>query len=220
MTEVEARVRIMTDAGVISDPEWQGRRITDLINESLLWAQAQLLGLQKNYWVTERTAGGIAGGTLQKITGSKIAEAELASDMNWDIPITSLSHADYATGVIARPVSLADWVFVNTNTVLKPSLSQPVFCQVGKDVYLYPALITAPSYLYTRLPATPTYNNNSTALDIPNQYLEMVIERVVMQIKAKIGDLRSKQLSMAEIDSFIQKKYQLTPPDTNRKVTQ
>lgn len=218
MTEVEMRVRIMSDAGVLGRPEWQGNRITDMIYESLLWAQAQLLALQKNYWIAERTAGGIAGGTLQKVTGVKIVEAELASDMNWDIPITSFSHADWTN--VARPVSLADWTFINSNTVLKPSTTQPVFCQVGKDVYLYPALLTVPSYLYTRLPAEPTYNNNSVAIDIPNQYLEMVIERVVMQIKAKIGDLQSKQLSMAEVDSFIQKKYQLTPPDTNRKVTQ
>lgn len=218
MTEARARIRIMTDAGILSNPEWQGRRITDMIYESLLWAQTQLLALQKNYWITERTAGGIAGGTLQKIVGSKVTEAELASDMNWDIPITSFSHADYTT--VARPVMLGDWTFLHANTVLKPSATQPVFCQVGKDVYLYPAILTAPSYLYTRLPAEPTYNNDAVNIDIPTQYLEMVIERVVMQIKLIIGDLQSKQLSMADIDSFIQKKYQLIPPDTNRKVTQ
>lgn len=218
MTEVEMRVRIMSDAKVMGLPEWQGSRITDLIYESMLWAQAQLLALQKNYWIAERTAGGVAGGTLQKVVGSKITEAQLATDMNWDIPITSFSHADYT--YVARPVSLADWTFINANTVLKPTLTQPVFCQVGKDVYLYPAIITAPTFLYTRLPIVPTYNNDSTAIDMPTQYLEMLIERVVMQIKGKMGDLQSKQLSMAEIDSFIQKKYQLTPPDTNRKVTQ
>jgi len=218
MTEAKTRIRIMSDAGVLSDPEWQGRRITDMIYNSLLWCQGQLLKLNKNYWITEATASGIAGGTLQKVTGSKITEAELATDMNWEIPIISFSHADYTN--IARPVDLVNWVFINSNIILKPSSTQPVFCQVGKDVYLYPALLTAPTYLYTRLTTEPTYNNDSTDIDVPDQYIEMVIDRVVMQIKQVQGNLQGKQMTMADIDSFIQKKYQLAPVDTNRKVTQ
>lgn len=218
MTEVGTRVRIMTDAGVISNPDWQGNRITKLIYDAMLWTQTQILKLNQNYWLSERTAGGIAGGTLQKVVGAKITEAELASDMNWEIPIISFSHADYVN--VARPVDLANWTFINSNTVLQPSTTQPVFCQVGKDVYLYPALLTVPTYLYTRLVTEPVYNNDSTQLDIPDRYMNIVTDRVVMQIKQATGDLQSKQMSMADIDAFIQKKYQLAPVDMNRKVTQ
>jgi len=218
MTEARARIRIMTDAGVISNPEWQGARITQMIHEAMIWTQAQLLRLGKNYWITSATATGVAGGTLEKVTGTKVSEAELATNINWDIPITSFSHSDYTYP--AQPIELANWNFVCKNTVIKPSLTRPAFCQVGKDVYLFPAIISNPTYLYTRIPTAPTYDNDTNALDIPDQHIEIVIERVVMQIRQQLGDAQSKQLRMADIDSYLQKKYQLVPQETNRKVTQ
>lgn len=209
----------MTDAGVISNPEWQGRRITDMIYESLLWTYGRVLKLGYNNWKTITPLGGVAGSTLEGISCAKVVEVEMPTDINYEIPIDYLAHGDWTR--VARRVELMNWEFVNNNTVLAPSVNAPIFCQVGKEVYIKPATLTAPSCLYTRLPVAPVYDNNSTALDISDQYLEAVIDRVVMQIKAQLGDLQTKQLSLAEIDKFIMEKYQLVTVKPNqRKVTE
>lgn len=217
MTEVKTRARILTDAGVFSNPEWQGSRITDLVKESILWTYGKILKLGRNVWRKKDTVGGISGGTLQGHSGSFIAEGDMPTDVNYDMPIEYFEHGDYSRP--ARPVDIDNWEFLNNNTVLKPTVASPVFCQVGKDFYLSNAILTAPTVTYTRLPADPVFDNDTNNLDIPELYIEAVIERVVMQIKAQLGDLNQKQLTMAGIDKFIMDKYQLEPIKSEQRRT-
>lgn len=212
MTELELRNRIALEAGVLTNPYWQGKRITNKINEAQRWLQQKLIKQGFKNW--KRYANiNLTGGTVFGITD--VYSGTLPTDRLIDLPIESVrtnstieppTTSGYAT---EKPQDKV--VDIIGNPVIAPSFIDPIFWLMNETIYIYPIESgeDVAEIAYTKNVADLVYDNDSTQSEIPNSHIEIVIERCVMQIKSSLGDENVKQAKLNEIDKQLSIKYQL-----------
>jgi len=212
MTEVELRNRIALEAGVLTNPYWQGKRITNKINEAQRWVQQKLIKQGFKNWkkyITIDTTSGTVFGIADVYSGT------LPADRLIDEPIESVRTNSTveppATSGYAKEKPQEKVIEVIQNPVIAPSFIDPIFWLMDETIHVYPVESgeDAIELAYTKVVTDLVYNNDSTQSEIPNSHIEIVIERCVMQIKSSNGEENVKQAKLNEIDKQISVKYQL-----------
>jgi hypothetical protein len=205
MTEVELREQVKLDAKVLDDPLWQGKRITNMLNQAQRWLQLKLIKQGSMDW-KRNVSKGLSNSAYQ---GNNTSLVEPITDRLRDMPIEAVL-PDTTAVKPAKEVKLNNFYEVKSNTVLAPTADAPIFIMVDDSIHIYPRSIDTDAYVtYTKIVPSLTFNNSSTESEIPLESQEIIIERVVMQIKSADGDEQVKQAKYAEIDRELTNKYQL-----------
>ena len=204
MNEVELRQQIQLDAGVLSDPYWQGQRITNLINQAQEWLQLKLIKQGFRNWNGE-TPLTFSNGTLLY---EETSTATLPTDILYDMPIESIMPIDQAVKP-ATEIQLKNFIEVANNGVIAPTVTNPIFIVVDVIVHLYPRGTSAGGKMtYTKKVLDLTFND-TTDSTIPNEHQQIIVERVVMQIKSANGQEDIKQAKNAEVGQYLAERYQI-----------
>lgn len=211
MTEVELRDRIKLDAGVLGNPLWEGRRITDMINDAQSWLQQKLIKQGfKNWRKYDNDNATIA---VEVNLDLNCLTAPLPIDRLIDSPIQFRVGTDDNGDAKVRVIDDKDPDIIHNiidNPVLTPSVGRPIAWIIDETVYVYPVPDDdTVRFSYTKAITPLAYGNSTTESEIPDSHIEIVIERCVMQIKSIVGQENVKQAKLAEIDRQLSTKYQL-----------
>jgi hypothetical protein len=207
MTELQMREQIQLDAGVLNDPLWQGSRITNMINQAQRWLQLKLIKQGSYQWKKITTGNNIGNNTYQNIDCSS---GVFPSDILYEMPVDWILPATGSTKP-AKEIMVRNVYDVVMNGVTAPSIAFPVFVTEDRiNYHLFPRLSASETIIsYTGIVTAMVFDNDSAESEIPLELQDIVIERVVMQIKSAQGDEQTKQAKYAEIDNELTKKYQL-----------
>lgn len=211
MTEVELRNRIALEAGVLTNPYWQGKRITNKINEAQRWLQQKLIKQGFKNWRKYADASATVG--VETHLNMLVMTAPLPADRLIDQPVQIRSGANSSGDLKYKVIPEHDPDIIDEivdNPILKPTADDPICWMIDEKVYIHPAPDDdTVRFSYVKVVPDLVYDNDSTQSEIPNSHIEIVIERCVMQIKSSLGDENVKQAKLNEIDKQLSIKYQL-----------
>ncbi len=207
MKESELREQVILDAGVLSDPFWQGTRITRMLNLAQNWLQLKLIKQGFKNWLKESAALTVANTTL---LGHNTSSVALPTDILYDMPIESAERSTATKP--AKEIQLRNFDEIVVNGVFTPTVATSIFVIMDKVIHLYPRDVpngtTSVKVTHT-FRVTDLVKDAATESEIPIELQEILIDRVVMQIKSANGQEDIKQAKMAEIDKELSTKYQL-----------
>lgn len=214
MKEAEFRAQVILDAKVLNNPFWQGTRITEMLNLAQRWVQLKLIKQGNKNWRKE------ASNTLGDSTllGVNTSISTIITDRLYDMPLYIAK-----AGTEKRlPVKISEELFLDIvdNILLKPTSDSAVFIEIDTVFHLYPR-VTAGSakVVYTKV-VTDLVLDAVTESEIPDENLEEVISRVVMQIKSAMDQEDIKQVKLTEANQEIAGRYQVDAIEIKDGVTE
>jgi len=205
--ESELREQVVLNADVLNDPFYQGTRITVMLNLAQNWLQLKLIKQGFKNWLKESAALTLADTTL---LGHNTSSVALPTDVLYDMPLESAERSTATKP--AKEIQLRNFDEIVNNGVFTPTVAKSVFVIMDDTIHLYPR--DAPNGS-TTVKVTHTFRitdlvkDAATESEIPVELQEILIDRVVMQIKSAGGQEDIKQIKMAEIDKELAAKYQL-----------
>lgn len=221
MTEVDIRNQILLDAKVSDNPYYQGSRITQMINQAQRWLQGKLITQGFNRWkvIDTVTLSGISP-AVSRWGITAFSTGDVPTDWLKTEPIIWVRPASSNVRRPARYIKRSQIHEIVNNLMLTPTTEYPIFTVDQDTIYLHPAYadFTTSSIYYVKIITALVYNDDTTESEINDDEIEMVIDRVGMQIKANNGNEQIKQAQLAEIDKEIINKYQLDVTKTEQNI--
>lgn len=211
MTELDIRTSILNQAGVFGQAEWMGTRVTKMINRAQKWLQLKLVANKGSRRWKKTVASSASDLTFM---GDACSEADLPTDLLYDHPIDFITAGSWTKP--AREITLDEWYETIHNGILRPAVNEGVFMIQDDNLIAYPQIVSPAPFTiyYTYIVTDLVYDNDSTDSEIPEEWIHVIIERVVKQIISSLGGEQISQAKQAEIDKELIEKYQLDQIET------
>lgn len=205
MTEVELREQIMLDANVLTNPYWQGQRITSLLNQMQRELQVKLIKQGSRNWreYTDISAG---DGVILNIACSV---ADLPADFLYSMPLELVTHSTFTKP--AREIESDEWYETINNDVLTPTLNEAVFMMRQQKVFVYPKVTALTTFNITyHLTITDlVFEDDATECELPIETQHLLIASVIALIKSAENMEQITQAIKQDIMNEIAQRYQL-----------
>lgn len=202
----EFRDQITIDAGVSGNPLFPILRLNKMINLAQRYVQTNLNGLGMKKWETSDTltlADGLFGGVTV-----------LKSNLSTDCPnmlespnsIIFIDTEGSGASSIAYEVDRKNFQEQLLNPYLTSTESKPIFMRLANFIWLMPSTISdAIAYYYK---AVADLSSDSASTEIPLEFEELVIKKVVLEIEAILGKIQDKVLATQQLEKDIQATYE------------
>ena len=205
----QLRDQIIIDAGVSGQPLFTTTRLDRMINLAQRYVQTNLNGLGMKKWESSDSL------TLSAITtfaGLGVRKAPLSTDCpNMlespnSIIFIETTDTDTSTSAIAYEVDMKNFQEQLANTYLAPTVSKPVFMRLANYIYLAPSsLDSATAYYYK---AVADLSSDSSSTEIPVEFEDFIIKKVVLDIDDILGKLQDKELAQRQLEKDMAMSYE------------
>ena len=208
-TLLQLRDQIIIDAGVSANPLFPIARLNRMINLAQRYVQTNLNGLGMKKWETSDAL--TLTPTLTAFAGVNAQVSNLSTDCpnmlespNSILFITTLdSSANYG---IAYEVEIKAFQEQLLNTYLAPTTLKPVFMRLVNKIYLFPADIASAVAYYCK--AVTDLSSDSGTTEIPLEFEDFVIKKVVLDIDDILGKIQDKQIAEVSLEKDIRSSYE------------
>lgn len=207
-TLLQLRDQVIIDAGIANNPNFPTLRLNRLVNLAQRYVQAQLNGLGMKKWEAKITigtpsSGSFGGGTNNVKTFAVTALTNMLESPN---SIKFIQTTGATSNSIAYPVD--DNVFLEQieNSYLAPTEKKPIFTRLAGTVLLSPSTITGGDAYYYK--AITDLSADADTSEIPLEFEEFVIKKVVMDIQEILGLLQDKELKARQLEKDLSDVYQ------------
>lgn len=227
-TLAELRNQIIIDADISGNPYFSVARLNRMINLAQRYVQNQLYALGMKKWETSSTPTQ----TLGSFNGVDVTQIDLSTQLTdmLESPksilfINLYSEAlprQYGTAYEVSPEVFAEQL---SNSYLLPTYVKPVFTRASGKIYVYPGL-TISTVFYNKRVAD--LSNDASVTEIPPEFEEFIIKKVILEIDSILGKLQEKQLAEQQLDkeivtsyqNFLTKQAETKRPELNHTVLQ
>lgn len=208
-TLLQLRDQIIIDAGISGQPLFPSTRINRMINLAQRYVQTQLNGLGMKKWEASDAlnityaATGFAGNAVMTSNLSTDCPNMLESPNSIIFIETTDTNSDYG---LAYEVDIKSFQEQLTNTYLAPTTKKPVFMRLANKIYIAPSTtVSATAYYYK---AVTDLSSDSATTEIPIEFEEFIIKKVVLDINDILGKLQDKELAQRQLEKDIQATYE------------
>lgn len=205
----EYRDQCIIDSGVSGNPLFPILRLNRMINLAQRYVQTNLNGLGMKKWETSDELTLSASTTF---SGGGVRKSSLAVDCpNMlespnSIMFIATTDSGTSTDAIAYEVDRKNFQDQLLNTYLSPTEKKPIFMRLANFIYLAPSTIdTATAYYYK---AVADLTSDSSSTEIPLEFEELVIKKVVLEIEAILGKIQDKVVATQQLEKDIQTTYE------------
>ena len=214
-TLLALRDQIIIDAEVSGHPLFTTLRLNRMINIAQRYVQTNLNGLGMKKWETSDlltlgSAGYFGGYGVLKSNLSTDCPNMLESPSSiLFIETSGNADIDAAPGSangLAFEVDAKNFQEQLANTYLAPTLLKPAFMRLANQIWIAPTtIVTARAYYYK---AVTDLSSDSVATEIPIEFEEFIIKKVVLDIDDILGKLQDKELANRQLEKDIQATYE------------
>jgi hypothetical protein len=204
----EIRDQIIIDSGISGQPSFTTIRLNRMINLGQRYVQTNLNGLGAKKWESSDTLT-LAAGTF---AGSLVLKSNLATDcpnmLESPNSIIFIETQDSLSSVdgIAYEVDVKKFQEQLNNTYLAPTSLNPAFMRLANYIYLAPSSITLATAYYYK--AITDLSSDSAITEIPIEFEEFIIKKVVLDIDDILGKLQDKELAQRQLEKDMQATYE------------
>lgn len=220
-TLIQIRDQLIIDANVLGDPMFQKARLNRIINEAQYYVQKELANLGIKGW--EDSDSPAISAAVFGSYGNNTWSFTLAS-MKSNVPdyleckhpilyinLTCLT-AEMLAFAIAREVEPKRFLDMIQNTYLSPgwtvgsSKNEAIFTIADNVVYISPYVIASQTSLTAKVfyrKRVAELTTDAGVSEIPNEFIPLVIQKGIVDIKEIKKELNDKQIAMAELKSDI-----------------
>lgn len=209
-TLLQLRDQIIIDAGISGHHLFPTARLNRMINLAQRYVQTQLNGLGMKKWEATDSL------TLASVTfsGEATKRASLSTDCpnmlespNSIIMIEALALISaveyYGIAVEVDPKLFEEQL---KNTYLAPTTSKPIFTRLANYIYIAPSTVTSATAYYYK--AVTDLSSDSATTEIPLEFEDFIIKKVVVDIDDILGKLQDKELAQNQIEKDIRATYE------------
>ena len=208
-TLLQIRDQITLDAGVSGNPLFPTARLNRMINLAQRYVQTNLNGLGMKKWEASDAlsityaATGFAGNAVMKSNLSTDCPNMLESPNSIIFIETTTDTQDYG---LAYEVDVKSFQEQILNTYLTPTGKKPAFMRLANFVYLAPStIVSATAYYYK---AVTDLSSDSATTEIPIEFEDFIIKKVVLDIDDILGKLQDKELANQQLEKDIRNTYE------------
>lgn len=210
-TLLQLRDQIIKSAGIQGFAEFPTVYLNRLINLAQRYVQTELNGLGMKKWEKEQavTAGLTAaafGSSTNNVKTVIIGSTYFPNMIESPKSIKFIMVNDVSNYGIAYEVGEERFFAIISNTYSTPSVKEAVFMRLAGKVYLAPTGITAAIAFYYQVITDLASDGDIT--EIPLEFEEYIIKKVVAEINFELGKIQDKQLAENQIRSEIQVAYE------------
>lgn len=206
MTLKEIRDQIIIDAMIAGHPMYPPLRLNNMINQAQRYVQTELNGLGMKNWETYATLSNIATGTW--LTSNDISTAPISDMANLCEGPKSIRFIQTLSGSTrgyAVEKSAKEFDEFLRNSYLAPTIQFPIFSRESNYVQIAPAVTSAVAYYYK---VVADLSDDSDVTEIPDEFIEQVIKKVVAEIDNNEGRLQDKELQLKQIKQDVNDAFQ------------
>lgn len=203
----QIRDQIIIDANISGQPAFPTLRLNKMINLAQRYVQTNLNGLGMKKWESSDSL------TLSDVDFAGVTTRQ--SNLSTDCPnmLESPNSIIFiATAGIAGDNSLAYEIDIRkfqeqlNNTFLAPTLAKPIFMRLANKIHIAPdEVITATAYYYK---AITDLSADTDITEIPIEFEDFIIKKVVLDIDDILGKLQDKELAQRQLEKDIQSSYE------------
>ena len=206
----ELRDQCIIDSGVAGQPLFPTTRLDRMINLGQRYVQTSLNGLGMKKWESSDeltlVAGTFGGISLKKSNLATDCPGMLESPNSIIFIETVGSPFDAYTVSIAYEVDPKSFNEQLNNTYLVPTLTKPVFIRLANYIWIAPSTIMVATAYYYKGVADLT--SDSAVTEIPLEFENFIIKKVVLDIDDILGKLQDKELAQRQLEKDIQATYE------------
>ena len=206
-TLLQLRDQCIIDAGIEGEPKFPTTRLNRMINLAQRYVQTNLNGLGIKKWEASDSLTLAAGGFV----GTSIKKSDLSVDCpNMLESPNSIIFIDITAGAaeygLAYEIDVKNFKEQLGNTYLAPVYSSPVFMRLANFIYLAPSTISIATAYYYK--AITDLASDSVATEIPIEFEDFIIKKVVLDIDNILGKLQDKELAQRQLEKDINATYE------------
>lgn len=197
---------VILDCGIQANPQFPPVRVNKEINLAQYYVQMQLNGLGMKHW--EKVGNGNV--LMGSFAGTPCRLITVSSDLPDMLEMPGAIKYITTTGVggvngIGFEVDDRQFLKQMLNTYSAPSLTEPIFCRVGGQIFAAPNTISTIQFTYYKRVAPLT--TDASLSEIPDEYEDFILARAEFQIKNKMGLIKDAVLESKAIDNAIAEAY-------------
>ena len=206
-TLLQLRDQLIIDAGVEGNPKFPIPRLNRLINLAQRYVQTELNGLgMKKFETTDSltlVASTFAGYSVKK---SALIGTDCPNMLETPSSISFVDCSDGVTYGIAYEVDKDKFLETAKNSLLAPTLKEPVFIRLANYLWLLPSTITtATAYYYKGI---TDLSSDSTETEIPAEFEEYIIKKAKLEIDTILEKIQEKELASVDLQKDLMSAYQ------------
>lgn len=206
MTLLEIRDQVKIDAGVLGNKDFPNVRLDNMINLAQRYVQTELNGLGMKKWETSVVTTTTQGAFHSQDDSVTFLLSELTNMLESPKPIKTLQVYDGTTLGYAVEKSVEEFAECTRNSYLTPSIRDSVFVRLINKVWVAPGSITDITAFYYDKIAELT--SDSDVSEMPDEFIEQVIKKVVLEIDLITGKLQKKEQAIAQLTKDIDSAFQ------------
>ena len=208
-TLLQLRDQCIIDAGIEGQPKFPTTRLNRMINLAQRYVQTNLNGLGLKKWeavdiLTMVVAPAGFSGIPSLISDLSVDCPNMLESPNSIIFIETLA----AGGIygVAYEIDIRNFQEQLENTYLAPTTKKPIFMRLVNKIYLFPStLASAIAYYYK---AITDLASDSATTEIPIEFEDFIIKKVILDIDDILGKLQDKDLAQRQLEKDINATYE------------
>lgn len=201
------RDQIIIDAGIEGNPKFPTPRLNRIINLAQRYVQTELNGLgMKKFETTDALTLGSSTFAGYSVKKSAVIGTDCPNMLESPSSIIYIDCNNGSTYGIATEVDKDKFLETAKNSLLVPTLKEPVFMRLANYIWLLPSTITAATAYYYK--AILDLSGDSDVTEIPTEFEEYIIKKSLLEIEAILGKIQEKELAGAELTKNIQSAYE------------
>lgn len=205
----QLRDQIIIDAGISGQPLFPTTRLDRMINLAQRYVQTNLNGLGMKKW--EASDSLTLTATPRGFAGHDVEIANLSTDcpnmLESPNSIIFIQTEDDAGACgLAYEIDVKSFQEQLENTYLAPTLAKPVFMRLANKLFIAPYSVdSAIAYYYK---AVTDLSSDSSTTEIPLEFEDFIIKKVVLDIDDILGKSQDKELAQRSLEKDIQATYE------------
>lgn len=223
MTLLQLRSMIYIDLPQLeNNPDFPPARVNQMINFAQREIQRQLSTLGLKRWTKQTSVSGASLGDAI-LFGLACKVVSTPSTMLMSVnPISSIDLYNSTTFLgVAREVNLELFKEIGNNLFLKPGSKDSYFAILGNSVYIFDFNDILSDIIITHEYIVPDLSSDAGVTEIPAEYEEYIIKRVILEAKGILGMIQDKEIARNEFMQQLSDAYsKFVQKDKDKVITE